>query len=417
MSNYTRWYKEGTIAVTKGSATVTGTSTYWGTAGLNPGDIVKIDGVDYELASVTDNTHLTLATNYAGSTASGLTYSIVRNFTATSGANVAASASKLLGDFERYINTDMQKINGKSAYEVAVANGYTGTQAQWLESLKAAGEWTSAKTRLTDLESRATAIEAVNTSQASSISSINARTLGIVNGGQSGNCTMHNTIWRGKSLGKFTAAHSAAIRNGTFTDMYLGDFFADAAGVWNAYQIIGFDCFYGPGLTNNAHHIVLRRNEKFDSTFNSTNSTTGGYLNSTWRTETKPALEEQFAADFIDSSHLWHHTDYLSSACSGGKVTGCTTVTDSCVELFDERQVTGARYSHTCEKDAVGVTTAFTQQFPAYAFFENFGWLNGACLTRTIISDTQLRYIYNYHAAWGVNANSSAFTTVYLTVN
>ncbi|MBR0151062.1 MAG: hypothetical protein IJP89_06850, partial [Synergistaceae bacterium] len=202
---------------------------------------------------------------------------------------------------------------------------------------------------ISGLKTRCSDIEAVNTSQASSISTINARTLGIVNGGVAGNyaCSMHNSIWRGKSLGKFTAAHSEAIRNGTFTDMYLGDFFRDAANSWQyMYQIIGFDYFYALSFTNNAHHIVLRRNEKFDSTFNSTNSTTGGYLNSTWRTETKPALEEQFAADFIDSSHLWHHTDYLSSACSGGKVTGCTTVTDSCVELFDERQVTGARYSH-----------------------------------------------------------------------
>jgi hypothetical protein len=29
---------------------------------------------------------------------------------------------------------------GKSAYEIAVANGYTGTETEWLDSLKAAGK-------------------------------------------------------------------------------------------------------------------------------------------------------------------------------------------------------------------------------------------------------------------------------------
>ena len=183
MSNYTRWYKEGTIAVTKGSAAVVGTNTYWNTAGLNPGDIVKIAGVDYELASVTDNTHLTLASNYAGATASGLTYSIVRNFTATSGAQVAAQAAGLMGDVERYIDSDMQKINGKSAYEIAVANGYTGTQAQWLESLKAAGEWSSAKTRLDTDEEAITALQTLTDN----------RTI-------SNNAWAHKCIYRGEIL-------------------------------------------------------------------------------------------------------------------------------------------------------------------------------------------------------------------------
>ena len=512
---YTRWYRVGTVKTVKDSTSIVGTNTYWLTAGINPGDLfTTTDGKNFvEILSVTDDTHLTLATPYPYDGSSGIHYAICRNFTAHMPSQIAADTAKLVGDMARYWDEDTLTLKGESAYEiakrlgktvasegawinslkgdsaydVAVAEGFTGTKAQWLETLKGAGTIgslsalsTSAKgtvvaavnevnTKATNatsatagigtlsslktsakgtlvaainevvdtntsqsstisthtsdisgLKTRCSDIEAVNTSQASSISTINARTLGIVNGGVAGNyaCSMHNSIWRGKSLGKFTAAHSEAIRNGTFTDMYLGDFFRDAANSWQyMYQIIGFDYFYALSFTNNAHHIVLRRNEKFDSTFNSTNSTTGGYLNSTWRTETKPALEEQYAADFIDSSHLWHHTDYLSSACSGGKVTGCTTVTDSCVELFDERQVTGARYSHTCEKDAVGVTTAFTQQFPAYAFFENFGWQRGSCLTRTIISDTQLRIIYNCQADWAVNANTSAFTQVYLTVN
>ena len=93
---YTNWYRTGTINPVKGSTAITGTGTYFKTANLHPGDIVKINGVDYELAGVTDDTHLTLKTAYTGDTASGVQYSIVRNFTATTNAEIAAQAASTL---------------------------------------------------------------------------------------------------------------------------------------------------------------------------------------------------------------------------------------------------------------------------------------------------------------------------------
>lgn len=44
-------------------------------------------------------------------------------------------------------------INGKSAYELAVEHGFIGTEEQWLESLKATYDDTEIKSRLTTLES------------------------------------------------------------------------------------------------------------------------------------------------------------------------------------------------------------------------------------------------------------------------
>lgn len=74
------WYRQGTAAVTSGSAAVVGTTTGW-TNQVLPEDRISFDGGGtwYEVLSVTDNTHLTLATNYAGSTASGLSYAIDRS--------------------------------------------------------------------------------------------------------------------------------------------------------------------------------------------------------------------------------------------------------------------------------------------------------------------------------------------------
>ena len=74
MSDYTRWYRDGTVSVTAGSKQVVGSGTFWLSADLHPGDIFKLNGVDHEIASITDNTNLTLAENFSGVTASGKAY-------------------------------------------------------------------------------------------------------------------------------------------------------------------------------------------------------------------------------------------------------------------------------------------------------------------------------------------------------
>ena len=140
MSSYTRWYTDGNAGVTSGSKAVTGSGTYWKSAGINPGDLITFDSGNSfrEIASVNSDTSITLGANWNGGTLSGAAYAIVRNFTATTAARNTAQVTELLGDFQKYIDTDMQKLSGKSAYEVAKDNGFTGTEAQWLETLKAA---------------------------------------------------------------------------------------------------------------------------------------------------------------------------------------------------------------------------------------------------------------------------------------
>jgi hypothetical protein len=66
----------GTVAVTNGSVTVVGIGTTFKN-NLVAGEPITIAGGGYTIQSVTDNTHLTLTTNYAGTTASGLAYSAI----------------------------------------------------------------------------------------------------------------------------------------------------------------------------------------------------------------------------------------------------------------------------------------------------------------------------------------------------
>lgn len=83
----------GAVAVTTGSPSVTGTGTSFNS--LAAGNIVVISGVSYVVASVASATSLTLTTNYAGTSASGLRMKRIGNttcggsFTDSSGGNLA----------------------------------------------------------------------------------------------------------------------------------------------------------------------------------------------------------------------------------------------------------------------------------------------------------------------------------------
>lgn len=75
-------YRIGTVAVTNASQAVVGTGTKWA-ANVAPGHVFTVSGslVPYIVGSVTDDTHLTLSSNYAGTTNSGLAYSITTSIT------------------------------------------------------------------------------------------------------------------------------------------------------------------------------------------------------------------------------------------------------------------------------------------------------------------------------------------------
>ncbi|AZC51758.1 hypothetical protein C4K35_4183 [Pseudomonas chlororaphis subsp. piscium] len=71
------WLRAGTVAVTSGSTTVTGTGTNFA-ASTRVGDaFIGPDGRSYELANVASATVISLGSPYLGSTASGASYAIM----------------------------------------------------------------------------------------------------------------------------------------------------------------------------------------------------------------------------------------------------------------------------------------------------------------------------------------------------
>ncbi len=66
----------GTIAATNGSSSIVGTGTYFldNISAFNDPKAINIDGISYGVSTVTDNTHMTLATSFQGTTAAGKTF-------------------------------------------------------------------------------------------------------------------------------------------------------------------------------------------------------------------------------------------------------------------------------------------------------------------------------------------------------
>ena len=95
------FYRTGSVAVTQGGKTVTGTGTLWSVT-VQPGDAFVVTDANglavggiYEIASVNSNTSLTLYQNYQGTTAWGLAYAVLN----MAGDQTTASFANRLSQF------------------------------------------------------------------------------------------------------------------------------------------------------------------------------------------------------------------------------------------------------------------------------------------------------------------------------
>lgn len=153
------------------------------------------------------------------------------------------------------------------------------------------------------------------------------------------NAATHNMVYRGKALGgSVTSEQWAAIKAGTFKDLYLGDYWS-IGGV--DYLIAAFNYWLTCGDTacNTNHLLVVPRNNLYTAGMNSSNITTGGYVGSemykTGLAQAKTTINSAFG-----SAHILNHRQYLVNAVTNGAPTG-TDWYDSTVELMNENMVYG----------------------------------------------------------------------------
>ena len=389
--SYRRWYRTGSVDVTHGSVHVTGHDTNWNTAGLHPGDIFGItSGNVYEIDEIVDNTHLKLKTSYPGDTYTNHSYYIVRNYTASSGAEIAAQATDLFHDVKTFIDGKQSVITGKSAYDiavdegysgsksswvaslkgenayqVAVMNGYTGTQAQWLESLKADNEW----------------------------STLNARTEILTYHSHGA----HSSFFRGKYLGDHvTEEQFAHIADGSFEDLYVGDYWeipAKSVTFTRNYEIDNEDHTYtytsnkakiyildlnyyaGVGGGSEYPHLVLWLGGIYPWRVGNLESeilgcmhfgNPTGYANFSCR-KTFYSFHMEWAKLVFGEEHIHSWTEYLATDTTGNVVS-----TTCKIENFSETQVLGF---HSQSAYPLSKTEASEQgQFAFFRYRKLEGW-------------------------------------------
>lgn len=163
------------------------------------------------------------------------------------------------------------------------------------------------------------------------------------------NAGAHNAIYRGKSLGStVTTAQYAAIKAGTFDDLYIGDYWT-IGGV--NYRIAAFDYYLNSGDTNcTTHHVVIvpdtcLYNAQMHNTSSggwesgAVNTTAGGYVGSDMYKSNLEQAKTTIKSAF--SGHVLKHRIHLTNAVANGRASGGAWC-DSEVDLMCEQMVYGS---------------------------------------------------------------------------
>lgn len=154
------------------------------------------------------------------------------------------------------------------------------------------------------------------------------------------NAGAHNSIYRGKNLGTtVTEEQWEAISSGTFTDLYIGDYWVIGGVDW---RIAAFDYYLNCGDTSfTKHHAVIVPDTcLYSAQMNTTNVTTGAYKGSAMYTANLTQAKSTINSAF-GSSHVLSHRIYLSNATSNGRASAGEW-TDSTVDLMCEHMVYGS---------------------------------------------------------------------------
>ena len=197
---------------------------------------------------------------------------------------------------------------GESAYQTAVRLGtFSGSETEWNKQNTNAG---TIATRLNDIVGY-------------------------------DNAAAHNSIYRGKNLGtQFTAEMSTNIKNGTFKDMYCGDYLVING---TTYRFMDLDYLYKTGDTSlETHHIlVVPDAPMYRHVMNDTNTTEGGYVGSKMYISGLDQALAKIKADFGEA-HIVTYRNLLVNTVSNGVPSNWSWYSRQ-IDLMNEEMVYGTR--------------------------------------------------------------------------
>lgn len=172
----------------------------------------------------------------------------------------------------------------------------------------------------------------------------------------------HNSFYRGDQIGTgVTNAQWSAIYNGTFDDMFIGDYWLINNIKW---RIAAFDYWLKFGQNTSDlcqdHHIVIVPDISLaQSRLNSTITTTGAYQGSEFylgtNSNTGKATALAAATSAFGAVHLLSHAERLTTAMDGNNASSTALYTNSVIDLMTENMVYGSvRYGSVKTYDSDG---------------------------------------------------------------
>lgn len=206
---------------------------------------------------------------------------------------------------------------------------------------------------------------------------------------------LRRVLFRGKNLGTaLTAVQKAAIKDGSFKGMFLGDYWSIGGRIW---RIVDMDYWYNCGDTAfTSHHLVIMPDEAlYNAQMNTTNVTTGGYVGSEMYKSNLANAKTIVNAAFQGS--VLTHREYLCNAVANGRPSGGAWF-DSSIELPNESMMYGhPHFSPTSDGSTVpAIYTISKTQLALFMVCPRFivnrsynQWL------RDVVSSASFAYVNN----------------------
>ena len=178
----------------------------------------------------------------------------------------------------------------------------------------------------------------------------------------------HNAYPRCKYLGTaITDAQNTAIKNRTYDDLFIGDYWTINGVNW---RIVAIDYYYNVGDTNfdKGNIIVMPDTVLYNAQMNTTNTTAGAYAGSLMRTQN--LNNARTVAQNAFGSHLANHRILLTNAVDASGPSNWDWYDSNGVELPNEVQIYGTRVWGSALKGFDVATQK--QQFPLLALAPQF---------------------------------------------
>lgn len=223
------------------------------------------------------------------------------------------------------------------------------------------------------------------------------------------NAAAHNAIYRGKDITSMETSGElyVNIANGTFDDIYIGDYFTKSINGRNyALRIAAFNYYYNMGDTafTSPHAVIIPDSIFGSAQMNSSDVVTGGYIGTKMRTETLQTWLSYLKTAF--GSHLLTPRFLYDNKCDGSSYSGAAWY-DGPLELMTEEQVYGARQQGITNHTGWCYPGVDYAQFPLFALDHSMICIRSGWWLRSVYSSTAFAFVSRNGDAGNLGASTS----------